>query len=168
MKELEERIIETDKAARQATGRANDNVVDQHVELAHISCFQEAARSMAAVAMIAPFIESLFQAVFVAINEPSRRRRGISVVDRIIQVVERTGMKEYMPEGFESTLSALFKYRNKIFHGGFEWSQGRMKDFQKALVKEHWPSGFFSCTKAGGYPWMFYMTPAFIDHCFTI
>ena len=53
-KELSDRIKEADEGARRTKGRANDHAVDVWVELAEMSCYQDAAHSMAAVGMIAP------------------------------------------------------------------------------------------------------------------
>ena len=62
--ELSDRIKEADAVARRTRGRANDRAVDVWVELAEMSCYQDAAHSMAAVGMIAPLIESAFRAAF--------------------------------------------------------------------------------------------------------
>ena len=52
--DLSNRIEEANAVARRTTGRANDDATDYWVELAQMSCYQEAAHSMAAVSMIAP------------------------------------------------------------------------------------------------------------------
>ena len=60
--ELSERIGKVGKVAKQTSGIANDWAVDEWVGLVHDSCYGDAAHSMAAVGMIAPFIESIFPA----------------------------------------------------------------------------------------------------------
>ena len=66
--ELSHRIKEADQVATQTRGD-NDRAVDAWVELAEMSCYQDAAHSMAAVGMIAPFMESFFRAYFRSIEK---------------------------------------------------------------------------------------------------
>ena len=73
-RELSDRINEADAVARQTRGRADDHAVDVWVELAEMSCYQDAAHSMAAVGMIAPLIESAFRAAFRSIGNELPRR----------------------------------------------------------------------------------------------
>ena len=63
-KQLHEEIDETREFAEKATGDANWVAADEWADLCHRSCYQEAAHSMAAIGMIAPFIESVFQHAF--------------------------------------------------------------------------------------------------------
>ena len=161
-RELSDRIKEADEVARRTRGRANEHAVDVWVELVVTSCYQDAAHSMAAVGMIAPLIESAFRAVFRSFgNELPRGDLAKSIIRR----VEKVGMKEYMPADLEPTLSALFAYRNKMFHGGFEWSLEELKGFERLLDENRSPPDWFSRATSGGEPWMFYMTSDFVDHC---
>ena len=159
---LSDRIKEADEVARQTRGRANDHAVDVWVELAEMSCYQDAAHSMAAVGMIAPFIESAFRAAFRSIGN---ELPPVDLVNNIVKRVEEVGMKEYMPADLEPTLSALFAYRNKMFHGGFEWSSEELKWFKRKLDESRWPPEWFSRATSGDETWMFYMTSTFVDHC---
>ena len=70
-----------------------------------------------------------------------------------------------MPTDLEPTLSALFAYRNKMFHGGFEWSSEELKSFERKLSENRWPPDWFSWAIFGDEPWMCYMTSDFISHC---
>ncbi len=160
--ELSDRIKEADEVARRTRGRANEHAVDVWVELAEMSCYQDAAHSMAAVGMIAPLVESAFRAAFRSIgNElPSG-----SLVRNIVKRVEEVGMKEYLPADLEPMLSALFAYRNKMFHGGFEWSSEELKRFERLMDENRWLPDWFSKATSDDEPWMFYMTSAFVDHC---
>ena len=160
--ELSSKIKEADKVARRTRDRANEHAVDAWVELAEMSCYQDAAHSMAAVGMIAPLIESAFRAAFRSAGSklPSR-----DLVRNIVKRVQEVCMKEYLPADLEPTLSALFAYRNKMFHGGFEWSLKELKWFERLLDKNRWPSDWFSRATLDDEPWMFYMTPIFVDHC---
>ena len=51
-----------------------------------------------------------------------------------------------------------------MFHCGFEWPPEERQGFEK-LNKSCWPSGWFDKAITDSGPWMFYMTPKFIDHC---
>ena len=52
-----------------------------------------------------------------------------------------------------------------MFHGGFEWSTGESKKFEGLLdAGDGLLIGFPKATSSDE-PWMFYMTPAFVDHC---
>ena len=160
--ELSDRIKEADAVARRTRGRANDHAVDVWVELAQMSCYQDAAHSMAAVGMIAPLIESAFRAAFRSMGNELPRR---NLVKEIVKRVEDVGMKEYLPPDLEPTLSALFEYRNKMFHGGFEWSTDELEKFERVLEAGRWPPDWFSKATIDDKPWMFYMTSAFVDYC---
>lgn len=161
-RKLLDRIEEADEVARQARGRANEHAVDHWTELVEMSCYQDAAHSMAAVGMLAPLIESVFQSAFRYIGDELPRGK---LVKNIVKRVKKFGMEEYMPKDFESTLSALFEYRNNMFHGGFEWSSKRLKKFERLLDENGWTPEWFSMATSDDEPWMFYMTSAFVDHC---
>ena len=165
-KELAEEIKRIDEAARRAQGRANEYAVEHYVELVEGSFYQDAAHSMAAVGMLAPFLESIFRSTFVSIDAPFSVKGG--TVSGIVRGVKAAGMGEYMPADLEPTLVALFEYRNKMFHGGFEWSPKELGKFQSRLDENVWPSEWFAVARFGDDPWMFYMAPDFIDHCFAL
>ena len=160
--ELSDKIKEADKVARRTKGRDNEYAVDVWVELAEMSCYQDAAHSMAAVGMIAPLVESAFRAAFRSIG--NELPQG-NLVKNIVKRVDEVGMKEYLPPDLEPTLSALFTYRNKMFHGGFEWPSEELKEFERLLGEKRWPPDWFSRATSDDEPWIFYMTSSFIDHC---
>ena len=160
--ELSDSIEKAAKVAERTRGRANDHAVEVHVELMQMSCYQDAAHSMAAVGTIAPFIESAFRRAFCAIGTELPQGR---LVENIVKRMDEAGMKKYMPDNLELTLSALFAYRNKMFHGGFEWSSEALKRFEKRLEQSGWPSEWFLIATTDNEPWMFYMSPDFVDHC---
>ena len=156
------RIEEADEVARRTRGRANEHAVDHWVGLVEMSCYQDAAHSMAAVGMLAPFIESVFQSAFCYIGDELPWGK---LVKNIVKRVKNVGMEEYLPEDLEPTLSALFEYRNNMFHGGFEWSSKRLKKFERLMDENGWTPEWFSMATSDDEPWMFYMTSAFIEHC---
>lgn len=146
--ELAQEIKDIEKYAKSHSGYRNQKAVDDWVDRLHSSVYQSAAHSMAAVGMLAPFIESLFFQSFmgmkdffskgeVACNTHIRwdqsktdgwdchyvwgnNSRKRDLVKGIIQLSEATGLTKYLPDDLERTLTILFSYRNKMFHFGFE------------------------------------------------
>ena len=164
----------------------------QHwIDQLHYSIYQDAAHSMAAVGLLSPFLESFFFQSFRLIGRemmsessvPSDHerwqhaagdqwdchfvwkngRRIRSLVDGIIQLVDAVRMKNHMPDDLQRTLSALFAYRNKMFHCGLEWPLTERKRFEQELSR--WPEDWFSIATSGDDPWVFYMSAAFVAHC---
>lgn len=195
-KEADEQLvkeIEDIKAfAERASGAANERAVDDLVDHFHYSVFQDAAHSMAAVGMLAPFVESLFRQSFFGIRElfaldgasfedhlrssmPPRQQwdcryatSGKNLVEGIKQLSEATGLADDLPADLSRTLGALFRYRNKMFHLGFEWPQVERTRFERAIVAEGWPQEWFTKATSGGEPWIFYVSEVFINHCLQI
>ena len=165
---LEDKIELTEGLALRLNGDARQHAVDESVDLMHGSCYQEAAHSMAAVGMVAPFIESVFRQGFPG---PFRRilkeeeDKSLSLAKKIMILIDEVSMRVYMPEDLEQTLSALFTYRNNMFHNGLEWPPKELKNFDSRLKNSGWPSDWFSKAKVGDEPWMFYMSQIFVDHC---
>ena len=157
----------------------------------HYSVYHDAAHSMAAVGLIVPFLESVFYQSFRSIelemtkhlslpNDHERwqrpaedqwdchyvwknGRRRPNLVEGIIQLVDAIDMTGHMPDDLRITLSALFEYRNRMFHCGFEWPMEERQRFDQRLSA--WPDDWFSKATSGGDPWVFYMSPTFVVHC---
>ena len=191
--ELTDEIKEIESRAARMSGLRNQWAVDEWVDHIHHSVYQDAAHSMAAVGMIAPFVESVFSQAFQNIggemtkdtSPPSNHarwqrsaedqwdchfvwiggRRKKDLVRGIMQLIDAISMTPYMPDDLESMLSALFEYRNKMFHCGFEWPLEERHRFNKRLNESGWPSDWFSKATSGGEPWIFYMSSVFIEHC---
>ena len=152
--------------------------------------YHDAAHSMAAVGLIAPFVESIFYQAFQGIskmmdglslpNDHERwhrptedqwnchyvwknGRRRTSLVEGILQLVDAIDMKAQMPGDLRLMLSALFEYRNKMFHCGFEWPLEERQRFDSQLSR--WPRDWFLKATSGDDPWVFYMSPTFVEHC---
>ena len=166
---------------------------DQWIDALHGSGFQDAAHSMAAVGMLAPFIESLFVSIFgvlreyeqsdnvASCNEPrinasqnefwdprfvfNRGGRSRGIVAGIEQLAGTTGLSEYLPSGYVKMLSALFKYRHKMFHLGFEWPMPERIKFDNHVQTGKWPAEWFRKATRDDRPWIFYMSDEFITHC---
>ena len=162
--ELEAQIDEVGVVAAGARGEANDRAVDEHVDLMHTATYQDAAHSMAAVGMIAPFTESMFRRLLGRdLERKNLRWKGID--KKIIVLLRERGLLTYLPDHLEPTLSALFAYRNNMFHNGFEWPREKCSEFETDIVNSPWPPDWFQKAMIDDDPWMFYMSPAFVEHC---
>lgn len=155
------------------------------------SAFLDAAHSMSAVGMLAPFVESLFMSIFkaVRIDRPEQEKaedartvalqndywnprfvfrrgvRSIDLIEGIKQLADSTGLVRYLPDHLGQTLSALFAYRNKMFHHGLEWPMDERRNFGERILNEGWPSEWFATSSTDEDPWLFYMSRSFIEHC---
>ena len=163
---------------------------ERWVEENQRAVYQDAAHSMAAVGMLAPLCESLFVAVFETLRaiSPSstiasvrgqaasdefwdphylygKGGRQTDLTQGILQLSEHTGLVARMPADLKAVLGALFAYRNKMFHHGFEWPVDERTKFQGRLDRGEWPAGWFMDATSAGQPWIFYLSPVFIDHC---
>ena len=176
-----------------AQKRSSNRIADEWVDRLHSMVYQDIAHSMAAVGLIVLFLESLFGHVFRFIEQESNppdavvgdherwhksaKRRWDCYyswrngrwqsgrVQGILQLAHLTDMMRHLPCDLEHVLSALYAYRNKMLHCGFEWPMDERKDFDGQLKEEDWPSEWFSQATSGDDPWVFYMTPEFVDHC---
>ncbi|CDO60271.1 hypothetical protein BN1012_Phect2058 [Candidatus Phaeomarinobacter ectocarpi] len=160
----------------------------------HGTVFQDAAHSMSAVGMLAPFVESLFVSIFSGLrtrqqhDDDNHRTRGVrrarsetdfwdphfvfdkkvrrkDLVAGIGQLSASVGLAPFLPANCDKALTALFAYRNKMFHNGFEWPMEERHKFGKRIENEAWPEGWFTQSNTGGEPWIFYMSDDFIKHC---
>lgn len=160
--ELQYQIRKAERVASHTRGERNDFAVDHLIGLYEYSGFQDAAHSMAAVGMIAPYVESLFKDAFKESDIDWPRQ---DIVRNLINGIESMGLKKFMPGDLEVTLTALFEYRNKMLHNSFEWPLEVRKRFARRLENSEWPPEWFSSASIEDDPWMFYMTETFIDHC---
>lgn len=193
---LEAKIKQLDKDARADARRSAMywlQLEDEWLDSLHHSVFQDAAHSMAAVGMLAPFVESLFVSIFHAIREYKKNNSNSSrddpriaasdnefwdphyvfdpkgrrpdIVAGIEQLTRTTGLAEFLPCGYVKVLSALFAYRNKMFHLGFEWPVEERIKFDRRVQSGELPAKWFRKATSGENPWIFYMSEDFILHC---
>ena len=160
---LSEDISDSKEWAERSTGEANYFAVDYMVDLMNRSIYQDVAHSMAAVGMLAPLMEGVFKDAFDKIGEEWRRG---NLAKNILEVVKRREMTPYLPAELAPTLEALFRYRNDLFHWGFEWPAHICEKFQKA--KSQWQDGWFEVATQDSDPWMFSMSAPFINHCMEV
>ena len=195
----EERIdAEIERAEGFARSAPSEHATDLWIEHVYQSTYQAAAHSMAAIGMIAPLMESIFDHTFREIGHlakelpPLTKHRRLGVPDEnkkkwdchwamnekdkwrkdvcngILQLADATGLMRNLPPEFSRTLAALFAYRNKMFHCGFEWPVEERKRFEKKLRNSDWPREWFANSTSNNEPWVYYMSSIFVDHCLAV
>lgn len=160
------------------------------IDCLHQSTFHAAAHSMAALGMLAPMLESIFHQCFRAICqrleesnqlpaghprwEGNQERRydcrsfwvgdrfKTNLVEGVDQMAELLGLTGYFPCDYKRVIDALFLYRNKMFHNGFEWPRKERLSFAKAISEKGFPEDWFSKSTSGDDPVSFKMTDVFI------
>jgi hypothetical protein len=144
---------------------------DEGADLLQETFYAEAAYSMSAVGMLAPFLETIFKQAFFAIGEqlysltapPPQHERwtmpdakkwdchyvlrngkpALDLVAGIMQISEALGLLSRLPKDFGLRLGALFSYRNAMFHNGFEWPRQERKKFEAKIKTQRWPDDWF-------------------------
>jgi hypothetical protein len=195
-KELAEKIEKIE--ARSNDPYWNERGDEYLIEHYHSSGYQDAAHSMAAVAVLTAFFQSMFNEAFSGIRKWLEREDRMPVTGHsrwqmppekqwdcqfvstkkdqiigstkniargIVELAEATGLAGDLPSDLHATLGALFAYRNKMLHCGFEWPAKERNGFAKTIAEKHWPEKWFSQWTSDGKPFMFYLTDAYIDHC---
>lgn len=192
-------IKEVEDFARKSTGMRNERAVDEWADLLHGSTYQSATRSMAALGMLAPLIESLFYQAFQGIRARfygldvipvGDARSGMSKPDEFwdchffydakkkkkntkdlmqgtMQLAAAVNLTPHLPGDLLATLEPLFRYRNKMFHFGFEWPPKECLKFAKQIADEKWAALFSSATQ-GDVRFIFYMTDELINQSFDL
>jgi len=191
--ELKNEIKKIEEFAKNNEGRRNEYAVDEWVDRLHSSIYQSAARSMAAVGMLAPFMESIFFQAFYGIHKNisttkqnqsnhirweqsdadkwdchivwDKNGRKEDLVRGIMQLSDATGLKPFLPVDIELVLTVLFAYRNKMFHRGFEWPIEERTRFWSRIKIEKWPTGWLDKATSGSELWIIYLSDEFIQHC---
>jgi hypothetical protein len=193
-KQLEAERKEIVAFIKNSSGGAQQHAIDESGENFYAMVYQGAAHSMAALGMIAPMYESMFVHAFQSIREvfrkagvrlPAHARDGITnsddfwdchlvhsekakyktrsdLVEGIMELADATELT--LPDGLERLLEALFSYRNKMFHCGFEWPQNECLKFAKRIEEKNW-EGWFDRSEHGDEPRIFYMSDDFIKLC---
>jgi hypothetical protein len=84
------------------------------------------------------------------------------LVPGIKQLAEAVGLTAHLRSDFHNMLEALFSYRNKMFHGGFEWPLKECANFTRRIKDEDWQA-WFSFASHGDDPFIVYMTEALVQ-----
>ena len=156
------------------------------------SFFHDAANSMAAVGMLAPFMEALFAAIFQNIRKHEKQssqvhgnqskqasenecndiysefkelRKTKGFVKAVTQLADSVGLTDLFPNDYIKTLEALFCYRNAMFHQGFVWTEDERRNFLDRIRQHQWPTDWFHTTDQNEKPYIFYMSNEFIEYC---
>lgn len=186
----DQRILELQQLAKDNT-ISNSRVVEELIEAYHESVFDETARSMAAVGLLSPFIESIFKQAFMGIkkhssidisshteralppdklwdcryfmDENGKKSKGIA--RGIQQLSDVLNLSKFFPHDYYQSIDALFSYRNAMFHNGYEWPRSERIEFNKLLTTKQWPIDCFKRSESGGEPWTFRMSTEFVDRC---
>ena len=156
---------EIDKAGervRQSGREAREWFIEDQIELFHRSVYEDAARSMAAVGMLAPLIESLFRRLARALKRDIPRKG--SLARWMTDLVKEHGLHP-APSELEITLDALFAYRNQMFHQGFEWPKGERLKFKQRIADSNWSKSWFDEAVYGERPWIYYLSAEYVIHC---
>jgi len=187
---ISDEIKSLEELSRHSKGVAADWACDDKI---FYSTYQDAAHSMSAVGMLAPLVETIFYQCFQGIgkqfypatqscttHERWNAAHGIQwdchfivakgrvhkdIVQGIFQLSDAVGLSVRFPSDLKAVLSALFAYRNSMFHHGFEWPVEERERFAKRIQNEGWPSAWFSVATHNDKPWVFSMSDNFIQHC---
>ena len=172
--------------AKQAQG---EHIAGMWTDAVHASVYHDAARSAAAVGMLAPFVENLFAGIFRGIAKMgvdvlghdqtaarSVRAKALfwdphhylgsggieaNLTQGILQLADASGLRPHLPSDIKNVLEALLGYRNQILHNGLEWPVEHRQKFANLVGK--WPKGWFAKAESNHQPWVWYMSDAFIQ-----
>lgn len=175
--------------ADRAEKARSEHVVGMWTDALHASVYHDAARSAAAVGMLAPFIENLFTGIFRGIGkmgadalghvpDSSRSSRALALfwdphhylgdgevksdlIRGIVQLADASGLRPHLPQDLEQVLQALLGYRNQVLHNGLEWPLEHREKFANQVTK--WPKAWFEKAESSHKPWVWYMSDAFIQ-----
>ena len=157
---LSNEIEETQRWASASSSDDRDVAFVHTIDLIAESIYQQVAHSMAAVGVVAPVIEAVFKD---AVRRAGEELPPRNFVERLPEIINRTGMNDYLHDEIAVTMEALFRYRNTLFHWGFEWPADECEKFQNAM--NGWPLGWFSVAALEMQQEVFIMSPTFIEHC---
>jgi hypothetical protein len=186
------KIKALEETARTYEGPHHDHVVDEHVDAIWRSSYSDAAITLSALGMIVPMIESVFAQTFNSLGvkyitkgiaPPAHRRwerarehpegwnaqwyfgkdqHRVDIVSGLPQLCEAAGVAAYLQPDNLDWIVALLTYRNRMFHGGFEWAIPQREKFMTLVEKRGWDR-YFTWSTSGGEPWIFYLRDEVID-----
>ena len=136
----------------------------------------DALRANIQIAMLAPAIEGLYKkSLTILIKEEwGKEKLDIffkkkdssfegDIVSGIVNILKKLNIQSYFSNDIEKYLSALFSYRNELFHNGLEWKKEKC---QKVLNNEH-KKGWFTLHADSRGPYFILPTRKFIDELIT-
>ncbi|GGA01603.1 hypothetical protein GCM10019071_35290 [Sphingobium fuliginis] len=186
--------VEIEALANRAKVAQSEHLGGMWTDAVHASVYHDAARSAAAVGMLAPFVENLFTGIFRGIGKlgvdslghgsdapRSERAKALfwdphhyfgdgevksDLIRGIVQLADSTELRPHLPSDLEPVLQALLSYRNNILHNGLEWPVERREKFANQVTR--WPKGWFQKAESNHKPWVWYMSEAFIQRVFGV
>ncbi len=159
--QLKEDLRRAEQLVKAANGDLHDWLIEDLIERWESSVYEDATRSIGAAVMLAPLVESLFQRLALATH---REWSGKTVPSKIMGLMNDCELSP-IPDEFERTLRALFKYRNNMLHWGLEWPVEDRRKFPELIRDSGWSESWFNCSDDGEGPWIFYLTDEFVSHC---
>ncbi|MDE0154416.1 MAG: hypothetical protein OXS28_02290 [Gammaproteobacteria bacterium] len=181
--ELKQEIDDLFEQARQgaeATKGLDPPYQDEWLVRMEETYYLDAVHSTAAVGLLAPFVEALYDAMNKCYRDQVQQAENDNPhqcgakaragniprpVARIIQLAELINLARFFPDDYAEVLGALFHYRNKMLHCGFVWSKKDRDDF-KQKFENNLPEDWFECMDRGDEEsYVIYMTNKFIKHC---
>ncbi|ESY22448.1 hypothetical protein [Mesorhizobium sp. C395A] len=185
-------IKELEEEARTYQGPYHDHVVDEHVDAIWRSTYSDAAISLSAVGMIVPTLETIFAQAFRALGDkyvakgiapPDHKRwrrakdnperwnvqwyfgksdAGVDIVSGLPQLCDATGVSAHLRPDDLDWIVALLSYRNRMFHGGFEWSIPQRQTFVALIAERGWDQ-YFVWSTTDHEPWICFLRDQVID-----
>lgn len=181
-----------EEEARTYRGPHHEHVVDEHVDAIWRATYSDAAISLSAVGMIVPTIETIFAQAFHALGEkyvaknmapPDHKRwrrakehpdrwnvqryfgkdeNRVDIVSGLPQLCEATGVSIHLGPDDLDWIVALLSYRNRMFHGGLEWSSQQRQMFVALIEARGWDQ-YFVWSTTNDRPWICYLRDEVID-----
>jgi len=98
---------------------------------------------------------------------PGTGKANKGLISGIVQLGEAIHLTPHLPGDLLPTLKAIFQYRNKMFHFGFEWPATECVKFAKSISDQGWNAWFSTATR-DGVPFIFYMSDQLISRTFNL
>ena len=185
-------IAQLGERARTYSGPYHDHLVDEHVDAMFSSSYSDAAVSLSAIGMVVPMMESIFSqslqslgSMYVAkqIAPPDHKRWRSAgphperwncqwyfdagkprndIISGLPQLSEAVGLSAYLEPDTMNWIAAMLSYRNRMFHGGFEWSLPQRDQFERLIAARDWDK-YFQSARTNDKPWIFYLRDEVID-----
>lgn len=185
-------IAQLRECAKIHPGPHRDHMVDEYVDAMLASSYSDAAVSLSAIGMIVPMAESVFFQTFQSLGsmylakklEPpdhprwhragpdpdrwncqwyfGRYDRRNDIISGLPQLSEAAGLSTYLEPDTMDWIAAMLSYRNRMFHGGFEWSLSQRDQFETLIAAREWDK-YFQSARTDGKPWIFYLRDEVID-----
>lgn len=173
-------------------GPHHDQIVDEHVDAMFRSTYSDGVINLSAMGVIVPMIETVFSQSFHSLGakyavtgltppDHERWRRAGEDANRwncqwrfgrrgpkqditvgLPQLSEAAGLTPFLPEGMMDWIVALLTYRNRMFHGGLEWSIEQRDQFEKLIEERGWDR-YFTSARSSDRPWIFYLRDEIMD-----